>query len=190
MELREKIVETASELFRTRGLDFTLQEVASALGISKKTIYTVYPSKEALLLDMTDTLFRRIHSRKAELIASPLPTEEKIRAVIIALPEEYATMDFRRLDALDRLYPDVARRVREQLETGWEPTIELLEQGMAEGKIRKVPIPVLRRVITASFEELLRESGGNAAAYSEELDAMMDIIMNGIRSDGDEIQPV
>ena len=42
----------AMQLFRQQGLHFTMQQVAEPLHISKKTIYTVYPSKEALLLDM------------------------------------------------------------------------------------------------------------------------------------------
>ena len=42
----------AMQLFRQQGLHFTMQPVAEPLHISKKTIYTVYPSKEALLLDM------------------------------------------------------------------------------------------------------------------------------------------
>ena len=45
----------AMQLFRQQGLHFTMQQVAEPLHISKKTIYTVYPSKEALLLDMVDT---------------------------------------------------------------------------------------------------------------------------------------
>ena len=45
MDLREQILDTATQLFRTHGLNFTMQQVASSLHISKKTIYTVYPSK-------------------------------------------------------------------------------------------------------------------------------------------------
>ena len=47
----------AMQLFRQQGLHFTMQQVAEPLHISKKTIYTVYPSKEALLLDMVDHAF-------------------------------------------------------------------------------------------------------------------------------------
>ena len=34
----------AMQLFRQQGLHFTMQQVAEPLHISKKTIYTVYPS--------------------------------------------------------------------------------------------------------------------------------------------------
>ena len=50
----------AMQLFRQQGLHFTMQQVAEPLHISKKTIYTVYPSKEALLLDMVRSEERRV----------------------------------------------------------------------------------------------------------------------------------
>ena len=180
MDLRTQILDAAAKLFQAEGLGFTMQQVAAALHISKKTIYTVYSDKEALLLDMVDMLFEKIHRRKAELAALPLPLEERLRAVIIALPEEYAALDFRQLDALEEKYPAVAARVRRHLETGWEPTIQLLEQGIAEKRIRPVNLTVLRRVLTAAFQQLL--SGANdGSSYAAELDDMMDIFMNGIK---------
>ena len=40
--MREKIIDTAIEEFTRNGLKFTMNDVAKALGISKKTIYTVF----------------------------------------------------------------------------------------------------------------------------------------------------
>lgn len=186
MNLREKVIAAATALFQAEGLRFTMQEVAAALHISKKTIYTVYPSKQELLLDMVDALFADIHREKGELMAAPGPVEEQIRAVMVALPEQYRAVDFRLLGELDEKYPAVARRVRKHLETNWEPTIALLEQGMEAGAIRPVSIPVLRQMITASIECFLADGGGGAS-YTDTLAAMMDIIMNGIRRREDEV---
>ena len=180
MELRTQILDAAAGLFQAEGLSFTMQQVAAALHISKKTIYTVYSDKESLLLEMVDMLFEKIHRRKAELAALPLPLEERLQAVIIALPEEYAALDFRQLDALEEKYPAVAARVRYHLETGWEPTIRLLEQGITEGRIRPVNLRVLRRILTAAFRQLL-SGAEDGISYAGELEAMMDILMNGIK---------
>lgn len=186
MELHSQVIKTAEALFQQSGLRFTMQEVAAVLHISKKTIYTVYPSKEELLLDMVDDLFADIHREKRELMAASAPIEERIRAVIVALPEQYRALDFRLLDTLDEKYPAVARRVREHLETNWEPTIALLEEGMAEGRIRPVPVPILRQMITASIESFLA-GGETRESYTDTLAAMIDIIMNGIRRREDEV---
>lgn len=186
MDLRKQIIEAAAELFKTEGLQFTMQEVAAALHISKKTIYTVYSSKEALLIDMIDELFADIHRTKAELAVSLDSVEERIKTVIVALPEQYTAIDFRMLNALDEKYPTAARRVREHLETNWEPTIALIEEGIAAGRIRPVSIPVLRQMIVASIESFLADDK-NDSGYADTLGAMIDIIMNGIRRRENEI---
>ncbi len=186
MDLRERVIAAAAALFQKSGLRFTMQEVAAALHISKKTIYTVYPSKEELLLDMVDTLFADIHRAKGELMAASGPIEARIEAVIVALPEQYRALDFRLLGELEEKHPAVARRVREHLETNWEPTIALLEAGMEAGRIRPVPIAVLRQMITASIESFL-SGGEGGASYADTLAAMIDIIMNGIRRRENEV---
>lgn len=84
------ICAAAMDLFRQEGLRFTMQQLAQKLHIHKKTLYTCYASKEALLLDMIDDAFGAIHARKQAILEENLPLEEKLRRVIIALPEEYA----------------------------------------------------------------------------------------------------
>lgn len=185
-ELRGRIISVATELFQKTGLKFTMQEVAASLSISKKTIYTVYPSKEALLLDMIDGLFADIHRKKAELAAQDSPVEERIKKVIVALPEQYSAMDFRLLDELEEKYPAAAKRVRKHLETNWEPTVALLEEGMSAGKIRRVSIPLLQQMIVASIERFLSDESSRGR-YADTLEEMIDIIMNGIKRREDEV---
>ncbi|MDE6594599.1 MAG: TetR/AcrR family transcriptional regulator, partial [Oscillospiraceae bacterium] len=174
MELQKQIIKAAEELFKTEGLQFTMQEIAAALHISKKTIYTVYSSKETLLIDMIDDLFADIHTIKAEIAASQNSVEERIRAIIVALPEQYTAIDFRMLDTLEEKYPTAASRVKEHLENNWEPTIALIEEGIAAGRIRPVPIPVLKQMIVASIECFL--SGDKSdVGYADTLGTMIDI---------------
>ena len=135
---------------------------------------------------MVDTLFADILRAKAELKGAPRPVEERIETVIVALPEQYQTLDLRLLGELEEKYPAVARRVRQHLETNWEPTIALLEEGMAAGRIRPVPVPVLRLMITASIERFLSENE-SGLSYADTLAGMIDIIMNGIRRREDEV---
>ncbi len=189
MELKEQIYAAAFELFRTHGLHFTMQDVAQSIHISKKTIYTVFSSKEELLLGMVDLTFEHIHARKNEIIRSAAPLAQRVREVIVALPEELAGIDLRRLTEAQAAYPSVAQRVREHLETGWEPTRALLEEGVRAGELRPVPLPVLRQMLTASFVSFLSDPLPGIT-YRDTLTAMMDILMNGIRRNEYENQPV
>mgnify|MGYP002704100472 FL=1 len=58
--LRESILEGTLQVFNQNGLKFTMDDIASLLKISKKTIYTVFRDKEELFLAMVDCLFDQI----------------------------------------------------------------------------------------------------------------------------------
>lgn len=83
---------------------------------------------------------------------------------------------------LDEKYPVVAARVRSQLENGWEPTMALLEQAVAEGVMRPVSLPVLRQMITASIESFLadRSLAESGLQYVAVLEEMISILLEGV----------
>lgn len=58
MEIKERILEKAEELFLRFGVrSITMDEIASQLGISKKTIYQSFADKEELVFVVFDNLF-------------------------------------------------------------------------------------------------------------------------------------
>ena len=64
--MREKIIDTAIEEFTRNGLKFTMNDVAKALGISKKTIYTVFESKQDVLMAIADRYARDFTDMRQE----------------------------------------------------------------------------------------------------------------------------
>ena len=52
--MRDKIIDATVEEFKQNGLKFTMNDLAKHLGISKKTIYTVFESKQAVLVAVSD----------------------------------------------------------------------------------------------------------------------------------------
>ncbi len=110
-ELRIRLCAVGMELFRRDGLRFTMQQAAAVMHISKKDdLRGLSLQGSALLLDMVDDAFTRIHARKQRILTAPAPFAEKLRAVIIALPEEYTALDLQQMDLLDDKYPKVAAR--------------------------------------------------------------------------------
>ena len=167
MELQKKILEGTLEVFNQKGLKFTMDDLAGHLGTSKKTIYMVFRDKEALFLAMVESG----------------NTLEKIRKILGVLPEGYKDVDFRQLYMLKEKYPRIYEKVEEHLETGWETTIALLEQGMAEGVIRPVRIPILKMMLEASLEQFFQRDVliRNRISYQEALDEVVNILVDGIQ---------
>lgn len=183
MELKESILEGTIQVFNRKGLKFTMDDIASLLKISKKTIYTVFQDKEELFLAMVDYIFDSIkESERMVLENEQLSTAEKIHKVLGVLPEGYKDIDFRHLYLLKGKYPQIYRQVELRLETGWEKTLELIEQGIREGSIKPVKLPILKMMLEASLEQFFQRDVliQNGISYREALDEVVNILMEGI----------
>ena len=98
MELRETILEGTIQAFNKKGLKFTMDDIAALLGISKKTIYTVFQDKNTLVSEMVDYCFDSIKESEQKVLSdASLDTVGKIRAILGVLPEGYKDIDFRQL---------------------------------------------------------------------------------------------
>lgn len=183
MQQKEVILEGTIKAFNEKGLKFTMDDVAKILGMSKKTIYTVFRDKESMFLAMVDYMFDSIKESEQQIVEDDaLSTVEKIRRILRVIPESYRDVDFRQLYLLKDKYPVIYKQVEKRLETGWETTIQLLEQGMAEGVVRKVSIPIVKMMLEATVEQffqrdILIQSG---LSYLEALDEVVSILVNGI----------
>ena len=88
---------------------------------------------------------------------------------------------------LKEKYPEIYHQVEVRLETGWETTIALLEQGMQEGVIRPVRIPILKMMLEASLEQFFQRDIllQNEITYAQALQEVVGILMYGIASEGE-----
>lgn len=182
MELKEEIILATTAEFRDKGLKFTMDDIVKRLAISKKTIYTIFASKEEILDATADYAYEAIKRKEQEIMRQELDIVEKIRRVIIALPDNFYEIDFRQLDSLKDKYPKVYKKVITNIENNWESTFDLLQQAIDQRRIRPVNLWILRELISASIEHfisspMLQEEN---ISYQEALDEMMNIIMGGI----------
>jgi AcrR family transcriptional regulator len=182
-ELREKILMSTMEVFNSKGLKFTMDDIAKNISISKKTIYKVFNDKEEMFLELVDYLFDGIKDAEMQVANDPsLSTLDKIRKILGVMPNSYMDIDFRQLYMLRDKYPKIYEKVEERLENGWELTISLIEQGMKEGVVRPVKIPVLKMMFEASLEQFFRRDVliSNKMTYQDGLAEVVDIIIDGI----------
>ena len=183
-EQKERILESTIRVFNKKGLKFTMDDVAQEAGMSKKTLYKIFREKEEMFLAMVDYMFDSIKESKEQVLHHPeWDTERKIRAILCVLPDGYKGVDFRQLYLLKEKYPQIYKQVEVRLETGWESTLELLEQGMKEGCIRRIRLPILKLMLEAALEQFFQRDVliQNGISYTEALDEVVGILMDGIK---------
>lgn len=183
MTLRERCIGRALALLDEQGLKFTLDDLARSLHISKKTIYTAFSGKEELLLAVAERCFAEIKRSEAAVLRDPsLTLVERVRRLIIVLPEPYQNLNWYLMEDLAAAYPRVYRYVQERMESDWEPTLALLRQGMAQGVLRPFDLSVFKSMVEGCMEHFLtgpalKEAG---VGYTAALEQMIDILLQGI----------
>ncbi len=82
---RQLISDAATVLFAMHGFDnVKVADVADRVGVSEKTVYNYFPTKESLVLDGADETIERV----AAALRDPQPDESLTQAVVRALKED------------------------------------------------------------------------------------------------------
>ena len=181
--MKDKIIDAVIEEFNDKGLKFTMDDIARRLGISKRTLYTLVEDKEALFLEAVDTVFAAIKQSEREIVADPtMNVLEKLKRILIVMPERYKVIDFRQLYDLKNKFPRIYSKIENRLETDWDATFQIMEQAMEEGIIRRISIPVFKAMFTGTIEHYLSRSLllDREIPYEDAVAEMLDILIHGV----------
>jgi AcrR family transcriptional regulator len=183
---RQRIIRAAREQFLAHGFHgVTMDELAQALGMSKKTIYAHFPSKTALLEAMLLDKFRSVED-DLDAIVSECSADfsaglHRLLACVQRHTEEIRppfVRDIRR-EAPD-LFKLVQARRREVIE---RPFRKLLMEGRREGLIRKdVPVHLIIEILLGAVEAVLNPTRLAELELSVKggITAILSVILEGV----------
>src|ERR1700678_4006123 len=78
---RQQLSDVATTLFVVRGFDHVkVSEIAEVVGVSEKTVYNYFPTKESLVFDRADEGLARLAAALGESEAGETPSEALLRA--------------------------------------------------------------------------------------------------------------
>jgi len=103
--MRQQLTDTATLMFMERGFDaIRVAEVAAACGVSEKTVFNYFPTKESLILDRLEGTMAALRAGLADRCATP------VEAVLRILDGELASMTTWLADADDPVRAAAAMR--------------------------------------------------------------------------------
>lgn len=188
---REKIVAKATEEILRQGYSRTTMDViAAGLGMSKKTIYQLYPSKKELLRAVLSTLQSEIEKGLEQVVFRPnLAFREKWLAVVEYTACQYGRVGPGFVDDLRSSDPEIFRILEKfRGEMVQRCFASLAEEGIREGAFRSDVDPrfvsdVYLAIVQAILNPAAVQSLGLAPdqAYRE----VVKLILDGIA-----LQPV
>ncbi|MDO5522110.1 MAG: TetR/AcrR family transcriptional regulator [bacterium] len=182
--MREKVIDVAIKEFTKNGLKFTMNDIAKSMGISKKTIYTVFDSKEAVFEGIADRYFADFLEMQESVSKDKnMDVITKIELILCALPERYQNIGLSNLCELRDKYPKSYKRLMTYVSEGWNLVAQYLEQGMRERKVRELSIPIVMTMIEGTVTQFMQKKVlvENSITYEQAKKEMVKVIINGIR---------
>lgn len=138
-DTRERILQAATRLFLDRGLrKVTMEEVAAAIGISKKTLYQAFSSKTELVHAVAAREMATWEQRRDALLEQHADVVDQIHAVARYVVESHQRIGAEIRRDLQTEYPDIWDELqsrRGKLNAGIE---RLIQRGIAEGALKHV----------------------------------------------------
>ncbi|UXA70756.1 TetR/AcrR family transcriptional regulator [Xanthomonas prunicola] len=140
---RHAIVEAAIAEFRQHGFEATsMDRVAATAGVSKRTVYNHFPSKDALFGE----ILRGLWQRSAEAVSLEYRPDQSLRTQLtqllqqkLRLLDDAAFIDLSRVAIAEGIHsPERARALLAQLGSKEEGTTTWLRAALADGRLVEV----------------------------------------------------
>lgn len=157
--IQQRILDQATHLFFTYGYArVTVDEIAGELGISKKTLYKHFASKESLLLAVIEAFYTELRGEIGAVLADTgLDFVARLEGLVATLTPRLARIGAPQV-AIQRDAPEVWARIETlRREVVFQPLTQLLTEGAQQGLLRaEIDRELLLTMLLNSLETLIR----------------------------------
>ncbi|UFT99754.1 TetR/AcrR family transcriptional regulator [Radiobacillus kanasensis] len=182
--MKEKILRAVVEEIQMSGMRFTVDDITKRMGISKKTIYEHFASKEEIIQTIIDDILVETDQKTNEIMANQLLTFiEKIKQLMVVLPEYYQIYDRPVLEGMKRYYPDQWQKINDSLEEDWLEIEELVNAAMKHGEVIDtysivIIMKVLREAVDTTYDQNFFFK--NNITVNQALTEIVDLVLYGM----------
>ncbi|HCS38404.1 MAG TPA: hypothetical protein DIW44_02320 [Anaerolineaceae bacterium] len=175
-----KLFTEAMNLYWDRGIKFTMDELASRLCISKKTLYELVRSKEDLIVQVIEFYFNGVADLQAAIHSdSSLNAVEKLKKLLCATPDFVIRKVH--LHELKMNYPDAFKVLDDKLRLGWDKTLSVLDQAKAEGAVKEIDNHLFSKIYASVIEEIILGNDIDTnLTFRQQQEQIVDMLLFGI----------
>ncbi len=180
--MRERIAESALRQILKFGLrKFTIDDITTDLGISRKTLYKHFVSKNQLIEHVLDKYMTAELNQHNEIMASTSSFCERFEGLI--LPIEHKPVPTRLLAELQQYFPEFWARCEEAVQVTRNQIIQIYTEGIDNGEIRSEIHPaiidiVVKKAIDAALDH--RFLAENDLGLVQALHDIKNMVLHGI----------
>jgi TetR/AcrR family transcriptional regulator, cholesterol catabolism regulator len=184
----ERIIAYTTPIILSDGFSrLSVDTISSKLGISKKTFYKSFTSKDELIGTVLDYLMREVRNRIEAILSAPEGFLLKLSQVMALLGEISQRLGKPFQQDLERHATDQWKRLqdfrRERIHTHFAA---LIDQGIAEGYVRKdINRKVFLRAYTAAVDAIVNPHllANESFSAQEAMESILAIFFHGALTD-------
>ncbi|RIX60074.1 TetR/AcrR family transcriptional regulator [Paenibacillus nanensis] len=182
--MKDNIAQTALSEMMRRGLKFSIRDIAGQLGISTKTVYQYFESKEQIIGYIVEQSIADMKQAEMEVYRdSSLSIQQKLKKMLVLLPRG-VFIDVRLLQELKLRYPEQWKEVDHHINHGWDKIRQLAKMGVDSGDYRPFDMELLIQMYVGALHRLMDDEvkDGKELPLEKALGNMVDILLEGIVS--------
>ena len=170
MDTRERIVAECSRMLMSVGpTSMTMDNVARACGISKRTLYETFPDKRTLIGECIHREHELKNAAMKEIFSTSDNCFEAMFRVYQRARKMYETTSMAFINDIKRLYPDIFEKHMENEKTVIAGIASVLRQAQDEGLvIKRINPEIAAYLFSQSMRALHENSNGAKYGFKEE----------------------
>ncbi len=185
-EIATRVLTSFRELSMDKGLKaVTMDELAAHAGVSKRTLYRYFPSKQALVEALVDDLLTGFGREIETMLEGPLSPIEKIRFIISFITERVLVLRPVIIADIQRYYPTAWDRIDRFRMQRIHYMGELIAEGQKRGEFRPIDPRIVVNAIIAAVRATATPDFviSHGLTMSATIDQLFSLILYGIASD-------
>ncbi len=112
LETKDQILEHATDRYLSSGISkVSIDELASGLGMSKKTVYKFFPGKTTLLKAIVHTFISRMEKKVHKIIDSDVPFDQKMTSLLTVIGKLLGRMSRQFVRDMQRFEPELWKEI-------------------------------------------------------------------------------
>lgn len=154
--MHHRIMDAAAEEISLRGVKFTMHDLAIRLGISKRTLYQCFSSKEELIESIIVAKLEDVKQQRDEVMRdNQMPFDKKLYKVLTLCPRIYSSVNGSHLEEIRRYLPGVWNKIEQFIDADWSTVETILQQAIEAKCFRPIYIPLVINILKGSTKQIL-----------------------------------
>ena len=176
-----RIAHECIKLFHSKGIKVSMDELASSLKISKRTIYENFSSKTELV-NFVLNYFSDYLDKNYQMYIDDnrLSDYEKIESILNIIPQELCFTNEQK-KSIKETYPDIYQEYIKRIDLRWNKIFNLVDKILINDFYKAINKSLIRVIYISSLEEIAQKAKTNEE-FNEYKKGVIQIIIKAIQS--------